>query len=488
MNRMSRALIFFLFLAPYVFSLFVARGEMSLPTSFISLVQNSFLQATLSALFSIALGVLTGIGLLGLSQRARRSIEAAILVGSFVPSIAWILMWMVLLPNVRGLTAIVILHAVSTSGLIASAVVRKVRTRWAGSLELATIEGAPRGLLWRRGLFPLLRADLVTYLLTIFASSLSSFSIPLLMGGAEAWTFEIAIHQAVRIHSAWDQVAALTLWQWVTLTALLLLSRSRVPLRAGAIDHRESRAAEIYGWKPLAFLGIVPVAAVLLVLLSSAARGLQQLETAGLLIDGGELVSVMLVSIFVAHLGGLLTAATTLFFALSRPSETERRLLSSYVAPSAVITGLMLLLVGMGSVSALADALRLSVGCALVFAPVLWRMRWHVELSTLEKQIEVAEIFGASPSMIAWQIVWPQLRPLFYWTWGVATFWAFGDYAIGAVAASRPITLALLSRALLESYRLEAAALLIALGLVLGFISYLFFSNRGERYVGRKMS
>ena len=261
-----------------------------------------------------------------------------------------------------------------------------------------------------------------------------------------------------------------------------------MPLRAGAIDHRESRAVEEYGWKPLVLLGVMPVTAVLVVLLSSALRGVQQLETAGLLIGGGELSSALLNSIFVAHLGGLLTAATALFFALSRPSETERRLLSSYVAPSAVITGLMLLLVRAESVSALADALRISVGCALVFAPVLWRMRWHVELSTLERQLEVAEIFGASAKMIVWKILWPQLRPLFYWTWGVATFWAFGDYAIGAVAASRPMTIALLSRALLESYRLEAAAILIALGLFLGFLSYLFFSNRGERNVGRKMS
>ncbi|MBK7893168.1 MAG: hypothetical protein IPJ84_20620 [Bdellovibrionales bacterium] len=488
MSRLSRTLVFLLFLAPYVFSLIVAQGRMALPAGFLGLVQSSFLQAALSALFAVTLGILTGVGLLGLPQRLRRSTEAAVLVGSFVPSIAWVLMWMVLLPNVRGVTAIVILHAVSSAGLIASAVVRKVRTRWAGSLELAMVEGAPRGLMWRRGLLPLLRSDLVTYLLTIFASSLSSFSIPLLMGGAEAWTFEIAIHQAVRIHSAWDQVAALTLWQWITLTVLLFVSRSRVPLRAGAIDHRESRAVEKYGWKPLVLLGVMPVASVLIVLLSSALRGVQQLETAGLLIDGGELGAVVLVSIFVAHLGGLLTAATTLFFALSRPSETERRLLSSYVAPSAVITGLMLLLVGMGSVSALADALRISFGCALVFAPVLWRMRWHVELSTLERQVEVAEIFGASAQMIAWRILWPQLRPLFYWTWGVATFWAFGDYAIGAVAASRPITLALLSRALLESYRLEAAAILIGLGLFLGFLSYLFFSNRGERNVGRKVS
>jgi ABC-type Fe3+ transport system permease subunit len=210
-SRLSRTLVFLLFLAPYVFSLIVAQGRMALPAGFLGLVQSSFLQAALSALFAVTLGILTGVGLLGLPQRLRRSTEAAVLVGSFVPSIAWVLMWMVLLPNVRGVTAIVILHAVSSAGLIASAVVRKVRTRWAGSLELAMVEGAPRGLMWRRGLLPLLRSDLVTYLLTIFASSLSSFSIPLLMGGAEAWTFEIAIHQAVRIHSAWDQVAALTL-------------------------------------------------------------------------------------------------------------------------------------------------------------------------------------------------------------------------------------------------------------------------------------
>ncbi len=485
MIRIIRALLYLLLLMPYLFSVFIAGGELALPHEFSALVGGSFFQAALSAFVAVALGMLIAVGLLGLSLRFRHFVEAVVLVGGFIPTIAWVLMWMTLFTGVRGLFPIVVLHAVAAAGLIASALVRSVRTRWSGCLELAVVEGASRGLAWRLGLVPLLRDDLATYALTVFASSLSSFSIPLLMGGAEPWTFEIAIHQAIRIHSAWDQVAALTLWQWLTLVVLLYVSRSRAPLAAGTIDPRESRAIAASGWAPLSLLGVLPVLMVVSILLVSAPSGWRQLDSAGLSVAGSEFRIAAIVSVFVAQLSGLLTATLTLLFGLSQPTERERRLLSSYVAPSAVITGLMLLFVRAQAASLIADIMRIATGCALVFSPVLWRMRWHTELAILDRQLEVAKIFGASPMMIMRQLLWPQLRPLFYWTWGVAAFWAFGDYAIGAVAASRPITLALLSRALLESYRLEAAALLIAFSLLLGFLSYLYLQYRGEQSVGR---
>jgi hypothetical protein len=56
----------------------------------------------------------------------------------------------------------------------------------------------------------------------------------------------------------------------------------------------------------------------------------------------------------------------------------------------------------------------------------------------------------------------------------------WGDYAIGSIVASRNMTLGLLAKSLMESYRLEAAALLFLVILVLGALTYRLFTWGGS--------
>ena len=93
--------------------------------------------------------------------------------------------------------------------------------------------------------------------------------------------------------------------------------------------------------------------------------------------------------------------------------------------------------------------------------------------------MNVAETLGASHLMTLRKVLLPQLREVLFWSAGLVSFWVWGDYAIGSISASRAMTLALVAKGLLESYRLEAASILILACLLLGAMSYRLFSMAG---------
>jgi len=185
-------------------------------------------------------------------------------------------------------------------------------------------------------------------------------------------------------------------------------------------------------------------------------------------------------SLATGTLAGIFAALLLLAFAAVTPSHRQRIWLSGYVAPSVAITGFATLVIGWGKdPSFVLDSLRISVGAALLFVPVVWRLRWEQSIARLERQLKVAQTLGASNGMIFWRILLPQIRELLFWSGGVVSFWVWGDYALGSISASRSMTLGMLAKGLLESYRVEAASLVVLACLIFGAVSYRLFQVGG---------
>jgi ABC-type Fe3+ transport system permease subunit len=500
------AFVLIVFVLPYFFSLVVAEFRLSLPSGFPRLLALSLAQAGASATFAILIGGLASVALF-LNQRFGRGLEWFVLFPTVVPALVTVLGFLSIFPSWKGLSAVVFIHGFSAMGLVAIVIHRQIRRKVGASLELAWVEGAPRSSLWLKGVLPAVRGDLARLWITVFATSLASFSVPLILGGSQPVTLEIAIHQAIRFESAWDIAAGLSLFQWGLLLALVLLVRS-ASNGAGERNERtalttESETREGVDRILVAQDGVVSLllrtisyalilcapTVMLFALLRGPVLGWAQLESAGLLQMTGPLLLALRGSFVTATLGGLLAAGLlfSLVFALSAsmPSEKLRSYLSSYVAPSAAITGYATLVIGWGrDPSFMLDALRIALGAALLFAPVVWRLRWDETLSLLDGQILVARTLGATNGMIVRKVIFPHFREVIFWSAGLVAFWIWGDYALGAIAASRPMTLALIAKGLLETYRLEAASLLILLCLVFGGLSYRIFIWGGGRVAG----
>ncbi len=475
-------ILILLFTIPYFFGLFISHFRLAVPPDFFDLLWRSVLQAASSALAAIALGVIGAAALLRRSSRW----EALALAPAAVPSIAIVLGFMSLFPGWRGWTAVAFAHALVSSGLVAVVLSRVIRNELGGSLELAWTEGASRRVLWLRGVLPAIERDIARLATAIFAASLASFSIPLLLGGSKAVSFEIAILHAIRLDASWDTAAALSLFQWsMLLMTVLVLGKSEGAVARPIESESRSRLGRVLGSNSAIVVFLIAPILVMTSLLRAPFQGIRQLQTAGLF-DNSEFVNYALRgSVVTATLGGVLCAVLLAAFAVVSPTRTQRSWISGYVAPSTAITGFATLVIGWGSdPSFTLDALRLSVGSALLFAPILWRLRWEQRLARLDGQVAVAQTLGASHGMIIRKILVPQLREVFFWSAGLVSFWVWGDYAIGSIAASRAMTVGLVAKNLLEGYRLEAASVLILLCLLLGGLSYRLFTLGGSRDVG----
>lgn len=473
------------FAAPYFFSLMVSHFHLRVPDDFVPLILHATLQAALSALAAMALGWL---GTLALLRRSPRW-ELVALAPSVAPAIAMVLGFVTVFPQWRGLSAVVAAHALSSAGLIAVVLTRQIRTTIGASLELAWTEGATRGQMWRNGVFPALRADAVRLGLSVFAASLSSFSIPLLLGGSKAVTVEIGIHHAIRFENAWDVAATLSLFQWAMLVAFVIfLHPPRVERKSETILRAEVGRILVSTFE--SYLGVVALAIaptlVIYALSRGPIQGFAQLRSTGFFESWDVLTLALRGSFVTGTFAGMFSALLLYAFAMVYPSERVRVWMSGYIAPSVAITGFATLVIGWGAnPSFILDSLRISVGAAFLFAPVLWRLRWEQNLAQLEGQVKVAQTLGASHGLIIRRVLTPQLREVIFWSAGLVSFWVWGDYALGSIAASRAMTMALLAKSLLESYRLEAASLLILGGLVLGGCSYRLLSWGGASRVAR---
>ncbi|MDZ4084319.1 MAG: hypothetical protein U1E10_15355 [Bdellovibrionales bacterium] len=484
-----------LFLFPYVFSLLISSGALRLPADFFELCMRSFSQALVSTLLTIVLGILGAAFLVKSASNARRLSwwEGLALLPSIAPSSAMVFGFMDLFPNFRGVWAVTAAHALISMGFVSVILSRAIRERIGASLELAWVEGASQWMMWRRAILPSLKSDFFAVFVTIFFSSLASFSVPLLLGGSQAVTFETAIHYAIRLENAWDIAAALSIFQLALLVSAVALVRfgrqdEAVFLRHIA-RHKESVSRAGIGRVVGSFTGLPVVvfgsAVVLFSILRHPFEGWAQLKTSGLLETTDTLWLALQGGLATSTLAGVLTSSLLMIFAFTYPSDSKMRWMSAYVAPSTAITGFATLAIGWGQApSFFWDVLRIAVGAAFLFAPVLWRLRWETELRQMNGQIQVARTLGANHKLISLRVLLPQLWPTFFWSGGLVSFWMWGDYALGSIAASRSMTIGMLAKSLMESYRLEAASLVLAFSLVAGAISYRLFTLGGVR-VGR---
>lgn len=479
-----------LFIAPYFMGLVISGFRLGLPADFASLLARSILQALASSFGALILGC---IGAMGLLKRHERW-EFVALVPAVAPAIALVLGFFSIFPQWKGWSAVVAAHALSSCGLVAVVVSRLVRGTFGASLELAWVEGASRRTIWLRGILPALRVDLTRLALSVFAATLASFSIPLLLGGSKAMTLEIAIHHAIRFENAWPIAATLSLLQWLLLLVLVLFL-SQKTFSSGALNSRASESGRllpgsslrtelgrVLGFDFALITVLVAPALIAFALLRGPVQGVAQLQSAGLF-EHFEILKLAFRGGFVTStLAGILSASLLFLFAASSPSAKERTWVSSYVAPSVAITGFATLVIGWGTDPSLViDSVRIAVGAAFLFAPVLWRLRWEAQLARIDGALGVAETLGASRSMVIRKILMPELREIFFWSAGLVSFWVWGDYGIGSIAASRQMTLALVAKGLLESYRLEAASLLVLATLIFGGVSYWIFTWGGRR-------
>ena len=416
----------------------------------------TLLQAFLSATLSLALGLIGALGLLSLTtSRWSPWIRTATLLPGFLPPLlvlSSVFLWADKLGwELRGLGAVVFVHALINSGICAVAIADLIVNKLGMFSSVSQVLGAGRWRYYRQIMLPLLSRDLLYIFTMVFALCVTSFSIPLVVGSADI-SLEVLIYESMKISKDWNQAFMMTVIQIVVIFLLFFpLQKSRV--------HEPSRGFPMagYGWR----VGLIcPLFCALL-------------SGPGLLwgLSGGVAIWTSISAnftpeFFKAFWGTFrITALTAVFvfgflnvIVLNIESRWLHKLLSGYLAPSPVIVGFSLW--SITSNTFWISEVKMAMGLSLVFLPALYRWKAASVILALKGQVRAARTMGASSLQVFRKLTFPQTVSATTWLAGVAAFWASGDFVLATILGFGHSTLGLLAESLIVSYQFELASLI----------------------------
>ncbi|RYZ64804.1 MAG: hypothetical protein EOP05_21495, partial [Proteobacteria bacterium] len=320
----AATLIVFLFCSPLIF-LFISGVTPTSPFQSETLTVFGFtvLQAALSALLAICLGVLGAYGLAAAEIRFGRMncklLGAVAVLPNVAPVLLFLLAVLKFLPMLRGLTGIIIVHALLNIGLVSASVTRLFREKVAALADLAWIEGTSRLKFAFKVVWPTLRADLFTIFAFVFAICFSSLAVPLVLGGSRATTTEVLIWQRIRIDGDFSSGLGLAFLQLASILPLtFFLRRKTETSRTSESRVAQPLLASLWGL-PFA---LFPACLLVASMFDRPWVGAMQFFDQDVL--AGELVRGFLGSLVIALATGLVVAAILLKIAYVDPRGAWR--------------------------------------------------------------------------------------------------------------------------------------------------------------------
>lgn len=475
----SISLLFIFLLSPYVVLFSQATGNLSIDSEeFVWALKNTLFQALGSALVSVTLGVLGGLGLIWLGRildrRANFIIEKMFILPNMLPSLFVIISCLsVFEPFPYGKFGIILVHSVINIGLIA-VIFKEICVRKVSGLgALALIEGAKKKDFLRVIVLGYLRSDIFYLFLFVFGFSLVSFNVPLIVGGPSGTTIEVLIYQNLVVEQNWTVAFTLSLIQ-VTIVGLVTLFNSQSFV--GMNERTDVSILELLEWKWGVLIPLAALCVAILSPLTSIPSGLRQLET--LHFNWFQLGEPILNSILLGlSVGGLLLV---LSFSAAMCFEFRwwRKFILFYLSPGAILVGFAILISSQWF--AIPLLLQLILGLTILYFAGLYRLGLAGPLNQLASQIEVAQVLGASAENIFKEILFPQILKPSLIVAAIGSMWACGDFALSSVLSTKDFHLALIVRALSSSYRLDAAQTLMILLFIVATACFLFWWRLGN--------
>ncbi len=479
-------LVIGLLLSPYaLLGILVPHFELNWDWSWTWPLINGFKQASLSAFFALLLGSVLSLSLFACQSPSRlNTVRACLLAPNLIPPLFIILSLFSFtqvfsLPH-QGLFWVVALHALINAGLVAVAIHTYFLLDIQSRLEIARVLGANPFYRFTRVGLPLAIPILIPTYFLVFAICLVSFSIPFVLSGGKVTSLEVHIFRLVRSEGNWGMALVYSMIQALSvfILAMLVWLNRRSDSREIRIDNYKARLSSLWQW-----VALVPI--LLLTVF--------WLKDLGALIIGGEFIQNLAelwnsLPILHALLNSLILFLLVFIFEIllcflvlyKSYSSIIDRFFMSYIAPSVAILGFSLsLLPGSSEFSFL---LKTAICFTLLTFPLLFRWLVLGKWRTLNPQVLVARTLGAKEDQAFWHITWPQLKKPCYLLALMASLWSLGDFAVSSFFLNAEPTLALLVINLLNSYRLEQASILSFIIFVLGLLIY-YLSEKARSHV-----
>lgn len=475
-SRVLRIGIGLFLLFPFLALLFnFDDWSLSDSTQIFKALKYSVIQSTWSAVFSVALGFVGAIGL-NFWRRYSNFVRAIFLFPNLIPPLfVMISAFQIFKPFPFGLTGIVLVNTMINAGLCAVVIQSIMEEKIGGWAELAYIEGASR-IHFMLVALKFLKRDLALVGFFVFCVCFSSLTIPLLAGKFDVASLEILIYEKLHFSENFGEIFGLAALQSVF---IFLLGIALPAPQSGRTQ--QPRELHLLKWR----WGSVPIFVISMLILFevfiTAPKGLDQIRIIGWGIFGAE--SAALRSLELGLLSGLSAFILCGAICYSLPHHRFEKFVLAYIAPSTALTAFSYFILDLQWPYVLTAA-----ALTGLFLPVVFRLSVSSSFRGLTQEIEVAQVLGAGPNQIFWSITLPRCAKSFGIASGLVAFWAIGDFAVSGILMSDQVPLALLSKKLMESYRIEVASFFVLVLLILGCLLLFAFWSLGHVLSDRPIS
>lgn len=463
---LTKCVLILIVLLPYLI-IFYLLDDINLPIPPFMVFYKTFLQAFLSAFIALLIGLC---GALGLLRYKNKALEMWILLPSFFPSLFVIFALLTIFSSLPyafpyGLLGIVVAHVLTYSGLVSVLLARAFKESCGSQVVLAKYFGhSDLSVLWSV-LLPNTQRDMWTVFLMLFCLCWSSFSIPLVLGGGQWTTTEMAIYELIRFEGDFASSAFLSLYQVFVLLCFMYF-----------IPH--AREKKITDYQQVGFKNLI----LLPILITTGLLSICFLD----LLDSFDTLHFFTPFIFFKALSGslLVSGLTGLFILLLLqaiayvgPNYFLDRFYLLFILPSTAVMGFSLLFLSYmlkwDMRFFLQPIILTAMGLSLLFLGGLYRWKWSGEILRLASQRQLARLMGHGPWSIFFHIVWPQSKALAWQLAGIAAFWAAGDFALSLMLfKDSDATLGLLLNSMMSSYKVKGASWLLLCMLLSGILMW----------------
>lgn len=436
----------------------------------------TLVQSFLSAIVTMTFGLLGAYGLIYLSRHYSSGLVSAArflsIVPNVFPSLLLILAYLNLAPrNIAPLASIVVVHSLINVGIVAVALEDLLVSVVARYSAVAEVMGAGKWTFFRRVVYGNIEKDVRIIGLSIFVICLTSFSIPLILGGRGATTLEVLIYEKLRVDQNWGLAASYSFIQSVLVLGLsLMLTQRRVHFQ---IEGRPKGMGLSLLSSPLGLVPVLlPVSCLFVGLSVGFGDGVQLILSNPAILDG--IVGGLIGSIFIGMGVGLASLGLCILILYVFPTGAVRKVLLGHLAPSMVVVGFAMI-----SFS-LTGEFSLIIGLSVLFFPFLYRFYLDSFLGQLNSQVQLVRTMGGGPLTILTRIVLPQAWSRCCGIAAFASFWAWGDISLSKMVLAKPLTLSLQVAGLMESYRLSVATAEVWVLVCGGLVTFFLFKGMGN--------
>jgi ABC-type Fe3+ transport system permease subunit len=437
---------------------------------------NSLIQGIYTALFGIPLGFLLFLSIRSFTVIANK-VALFILIPFLMPSLYILASYYAVgLSAFRGNLSVGLIQGYVISGYVAHVMWKSYQQNWIKFEEVSLIFGVSRFKHWAN-MLALFKTEFKEFISLSMLLGLTSFSIPLALGGVQGENLEIFIYQKLRLGAEALELWALIFFQIAIFVVLEMIKNKKVsrsdPTFFSSVTNPglKTFSFSILKLAPLAYLGVL-----VLPLVAGFFRGILSLYEMGdrivLLLEATK-NSLLIASLLFGVLSFMLLFISYLYL-------TDSKLILSYFFFPLSASVLAVIFWKMSWIPSL---VALILTYTITMLPFLLRFGIMSQLNALDKQILISHIFGQSKLKTWLYILYPQIKGQVFLLSAIGSIWSLMDFAIIKLFISESnYSLGMTAHNWLSSYRYyEAQGLILILMLmsavILGGVYFAFNRN-----------